>query len=225
MRAQLRTYHAIPCLQADQDPNAQYKGLQDAPRLKSILKGACEDTEEPNTIEKIRLSTIPRTNIVNLIFVLSQHVQKVSELHFEKRQDFFDLVIQSDASSMSRARAFLWLMWWYMQSDFSREAAMNNPFGVGKPPQDDPEGLPIKVPELVNLTEEEVALENIDTPEELAFGEEMRVARKRILEEEDTAPVKKTAGRKSFTIRVFYIVNHCSIPCTIRSWKNERKYS
>jgi hypothetical protein len=42
MRAQLRTYHSIPSLQAHQDPNA-YKQLQDAPRLKSILKGATED--------------------------------------------------------------------------------------------------------------------------------------------------------------------------------------
>ena len=50
MRAQLRTYHSIPSLQAHHDPNA-YKQLQDAPRLKSILKGATEDVEQPNTIE------------------------------------------------------------------------------------------------------------------------------------------------------------------------------
>ena len=48
MRAQLRTYHSIPSLQAHQDPNA-YKQLQDAPRLKSILKGATED-QEPHAL-------------------------------------------------------------------------------------------------------------------------------------------------------------------------------
>lgn len=198
MRAQLRTYHAIPCLQADQDPNAQYKGLQDAPRLKSILKGACEDTDEPRTMEKVKAGTIPRTNIVNLIFVLSQDVQKVSELHFDKKQDFFDLVVQSNVSSYSRARAFLWLMWWYMQSNFTKEDALNNPFGAGQYSSEDPEGLPIKVPQLVTLTDEEALLENVDTEEELAFGEEMRLARKRILEDEDilSHTVKKTAGRK-----------------------------
>ena len=53
MRAQLRTYHAIPSLQANQDPHA-YKQLQDAPRLKSILKGGTEDRQEPNSLEKIK---------------------------------------------------------------------------------------------------------------------------------------------------------------------------
>lgn len=81
MRAQLRTYHSIPCLQADQDPSA-YKQLQDAPRLKSILKGASEDDDQPNSIEKIKDMPVPRTNPVNLIFVLSQYAPKVSERHF-----------------------------------------------------------------------------------------------------------------------------------------------
>lgn len=66
MRAQLRTYHSIPSLQAHQDPNA-YKQLQDAPRLKSILKGATEDTEQPSTLEDIRSAAIPRTNPVSTL--------------------------------------------------------------------------------------------------------------------------------------------------------------
>jgi Ino eighty subunit 1 len=177
MRAQLRTYHSIPSLQAQQDPNA-YKQLQDAPRLKSILKGASEDTDQPNSIEKIKLLSVPRTNPVNLIFVLSQDAPKISEWHFFKPRDFFDLVMRSTLTSQSRATAFLWLMWWYLESDFSVEAAKNNPFGPGL---DGPGtgGLPIKVPAFDSLTDEEAEEENRDTEEELRFGEEKRLERKR----------------------------------------------
>ncbi|KAJ5258938.1 hypothetical protein N7497_002256 [Penicillium chrysogenum] len=186
MRAQLRTYHSIPSLQAHQDSNA-YKQLQDAPRLKSILKGASEDVDQPNTLEKIKRQNIPRTNPVNLIFVLAQYAPKVSETHFFPPRDFFDLVMRSTLSSQSRARAFLWLMWWYLESDFSREAALNNPFGPGAEGEGS-EGLPLKVPPFDILTEEQASEENLDTPEEQEYGESKRLERKRILEEEEPLP-------------------------------------
>ncbi|KAJ5711525.1 hypothetical protein N7488_005681 [Penicillium malachiteum] len=186
MRAQLRTYHSIPSLQAHQDSNA-YKQLQDAPRLKSILKGASEDVDQPNTLEKIKALSVPRTNPVNLIFVLAQYAPKVSEMHFFPPRDFFDLVMRSTLSSQSRAKAFLWLMWWYLESDFSREAALNNPFGPGLEGEG-AEGLPLKVPAFESLTEEQANEENVDTAEELEYGEIKRLERKRILEEDDPLP-------------------------------------
>ncbi|CRG87998.1 Ino eighty subunit 1 [Talaromyces islandicus] len=186
MRAQLRTYHSIPSLQADQDPNA-YKQLQDAPRLKSILKGASEDMDQPPTIEKIKEGSVPRTNPVHLIFLLAQYAPKISETHFFAPRDFFDLVMRSTLSSKSRARAFLWLMWWYLESDFSREAALNNPFGAGLDGEGTG-GLPIKVPAFESLTEEQANEENKDTPEEIKYGEEKRLERKRILEEDEPLP-------------------------------------
>ncbi len=172
MRAQLRTYHSIPSLQAQQDPNS-YKQLQDAPRLKSILKGATEDVEQPSTIEDIKAAPIPRTNPVNLIFVLAQYAPKISEMHFQAPRDFFDLVMGSRLSSKSRAQGFLWLMWWYLESNFSREDALNNPYGPGQPGGDGDltEGLPIKLPPFEHLSEEQAALENVDTEEEKVFGE------------------------------------------------------
>lgn len=204
MRAQLRTYHSIPSLQAQQDPNA-YKQLQDAPRLKSILKGATEDTEQPSTIEDIKAHSIPRTNPVNLIFVLSQYAPKISELHFFPPRDFFDLVMRSNLSSRSRATAFLWLMWWYLESDFSKEAALENPFGPGQygaPDEVGLNGLPIKCPQLEILTPESEALENVDTPDELKFGETKRKERIAILQTE-MAPVvtgpKRTNKKGEFT--------------------------
>lgn len=177
MRAQLRTYHSIPSLQAHQDSNA-YKQLQDAPRLKSILKGASEDVDQPNTLDKIKRQTVPRTNPVNLIFVLAQYAPKVSETHFFPPRDFFDLVMRSTLSSKSRARAFLWLMWWYLESDFSREAALNNPFGPGLEGEG-ADGLPLKVPAFESLTEDQANDENVDTAEELEYGEVKRLERKR----------------------------------------------
>ncbi|KAF1846028.1 uncharacterized protein K460DRAFT_313073 [Cucurbitaria berberidis CBS 394.84] len=202
MRAQLRTYHSIPSLQAHQDPNA-YKQLQDAPRLKSILKGATEDSEQPSTVEEIMAASIPRTNPVNLIFVLSQYAPKISELHFLPPRDFFDLVMRSNLSSRSRATAFLWLMWWYLESDFSKEAAESNPFGPGQlGPADDPATaeFPIKCPPFEFLNPEQEVLENVDTLEEKNFGEIKRKERIAILAS-DMAPIvtgPKRTNKKGF---------------------------
>ncbi|KAG8525518.1 uncharacterized protein KY384_009162 [Bacidia gigantensis] len=191
MRAQLRTFHAIPSLQANQDPNA-YKQLQDAPRLKSILKGASEDKDQPSTIEKLENTPSPRTNPVHLIFLLSQYAPKVSEAHFIPPRDFFDLVMRPTLSSKSRACAFLWLMWWYLESDFSADAALHNPFGEGQRGEDS-DGLPIKVPAFEHLTEAQADAENVDTEEEMQYGERKRVERRKILEEDETVgpPLKR----------------------------------
>lgn len=185
MRAQLRTYHAIPSLQAHQDPNS-YKQLQDAPRLKSILKGASEDRPEPNSLDKIKqVEGPPRTNPVNLIFVLAQYAPKVTELHFPPPRDFYDLVMRTNLSSKSRARAFLWLMWFYLESDFTEEGAEENPFGAGVD-----YGMQVRnqgVPRFETLTDEQQALENVDTPEEIEYGQAKMRERKRIIEADQAA--------------------------------------
>ena len=200
MRAQLRTYHAIPALQARQDPTA-YKQLQDAPRLKSILKGATEDTPQPGTIDAVLAASRPRTNPVNLIFIMVSQALKLSEMHFQMPRDFFDLIMRQTLSSESRARAFLWLMWWYLESDFSYEDSQRNPFGQGQFAEGDTNktSVPIMVPPLDSLTEEQAASENIDPPDEIAFGETKRKERATILVQEPspamTAPKR---SRKDF---------------------------
>ncbi|KYK58713.1 hypothetical protein DCS_05730 [Drechmeria coniospora] len=180
MRAQLRTYHAIPSLQAQQDPHA-YKQLQDAPRLKSILKGGAEDRPEPGSLDKIKhLESAPRTNPVNLIFVMCNGAQKIAELHFPEDQEFHDLIMKTNCTSASRAGAFLWLMWFYLESDFTEEGCEENPFGAGVD-----YGLDVAnqgVPRLELMTEEEMALENVDTADEIEFGREKQKTRAKILE-------------------------------------------
>ena len=185
MRAQLRTYHSIPALQAHQDPNA-YKQLQDAPRLKSILKGATEDEPQPSTVEDVKAAKIPRTNPVNLIFVIAQYAPKVGDVHFPTPRDFFDLIIRSSLSSASRARAFLWVMWWYLESDFGYDDSQRNPFGKGQYAEGEQDSgvLPLKVPSLESLTEEQSAAENVDTADEVHYGEVKRKERIAILASE-----------------------------------------
>jgi Ino eighty subunit 1 len=184
MRAQLRTYHAIPSLQAHQDPNS-YKQLQDAPRLKSILKGASEDRPEPNTLEKLKAAAVPRTNPVNLIFVLAQFAPKITELHFPANRDFYDLIMRTSLSSKSRANAFLWLMWHYLESDFTEEGAYENPFGHGVVYHRSLRNQ--GVPKLQVLTVEEEELENVDSKEELEYGHGKMRERKRIIEADQAA--------------------------------------
>lgn len=184
MRAQLRTYHAIPSLQAHQDPNS-YKQLQDAPRLKSILKGASEDRPEPNTLDKFKQKQVPRTNPVNLIFVLAQFAPKVTELHLPPGHDFYDLIMRTNISSKSRARAFLWLMWFYLESDFTEEGAEENVFGAGVDylVQVRNQG----VPRFDYLNQEQEDAENIDSQEELDYGQAKARERKRIIEADQAA--------------------------------------
>lgn len=203
MRAQLRTYHSIPALQAHQDPNA-YKQLQDAPRLKSILKGATEDEPQPSTMEDIKTAPIPRTNPVNLIFVMSQYAPKISEVHFPPPRDFFDLVMRSSLSSESRAKAFLWLIWWYLESDFSAEDSQRNPFGPGQygEGEDETNAKPFKVPSLESLTELQAAEENVDTETEVLFGEQKRKERISILASEPSpamTALKRARKEKGLT--------------------------
>ncbi|KAH6689578.1 INO80 chromatin remodeling complex Ies1 [Plectosphaerella plurivora] len=179
MRAQLRTYHAIPSLQAHQDPHA-YKQLQDAPRLKSILKGGAEDRKEPNTLNQIKGRNVPRTNPVNLLFVICAAAAKVAELHFPPGQEFHDLVMKTNFTSESRAKAFLWIMWFYLESDFTEEGCDENPFGSGVD-----YGVDVAnqgVPRLVPMTEEEEEAENVDTQNEIEFGKEKQKMRAKILE-------------------------------------------
>ncbi|KAF2863644.1 hypothetical protein K470DRAFT_241196 [Piedraia hortae CBS 480.64] len=185
MRAQLRTYHSIPSLQvhgADSPvrggptsvpstPNSSnYKQLQDAPRLKAILKGCVEDEPTPTSLEDLlSITTKPRTNAVNLVFILAQFAPRVTELHFPAGIEFFDLIMRRDLESRSRARAFLWLIWFYLEGG-DEQSLTKKPFGSGQ-----------HVPELRVLSEEEAARENVDTAEEIAYGERKREERIAVL--------------------------------------------
>lgn len=194
MRAQLRTYHAIPSLQARQDPNS-YKQLQDAPRLKSILKGGSEDRQEPQSLDGIKSRNVPRTNPVNLLFVMCSSAAKIAELHFPPGREFHDLIMKTNLSSKSRACAFLWIMWFYLESDFTEEGCMENPFGEGVD-----YGVDVAnqgVPRMEDLSKEEEAEENIDTPDEVEFGKGKQAMRKKIIEADQQYALESNSKRGS----------------------------
>ncbi|CAJ2507772.1 Uu.00g089580.m01.CDS01 [Anthostomella pinea] len=178
MRAQLRTYHAIPSLQAHQDASA-YKQLQDAPRLKSILKGAAEDRTEPHDLGEFKEKSPPRSNPVNLIFLVCSSASHIAELHFPAGGEFHDLIMKTNYTSQSRARAFLWLMWQYLESDFTEEGCEENPFGPGVDYGNDVANQ--GVPRMVEMSEEDEARENIDSQEEIDFGREKQSHRTKII--------------------------------------------
>jgi Ino eighty subunit 1 len=180
MRAQLRTYHSIPSLQYGQAQHA--KLLQDAPRIKSILKGVQEDRNEPFTWEQLlecrKRGLKPLTSPVSLIFLFGTYCQKITQSHFAPPREFYDLFNKTELSSVSRANAFLWLCWQYLETDGSLEAAEHNPFGIPGEPGT------LQVPTLESISSEQEALENEDPPEEVAYGQRMEEERKRYLDSE-----------------------------------------
>ncbi|KPI46024.1 Ino eighty subunit 1 [Cyphellophora attinorum] len=187
MRAQLRTYHSIPSLQAYASQK-DYKSLQDAPRLKSILKGASEDDNgQPKAMQALEEDPPPaRTNAVNCIFILSNFATRISDAHLADKVDWFDLAMRPTISSKSRARAFLWIMWWYLEAEHTAKSALENPFGPGQyHPSDDPSlpgAFPCITPPLEFITEEEGDKENEDPPIEKEFAETMTKKRKEIMD-------------------------------------------
>jgi len=92
-------------------------------------------------------------------------------MHFDNNLDLLDLFLPINMSSSSRARAFLWLCYHYLESS-DNSTNQRNPF-------DDPHvPHPHKIPPLVTLTPEEMEQENIDTEEELLWAERMTLQRK-----------------------------------------------
>ncbi|KAH0838468.1 hypothetical protein J3R83DRAFT_6782 [Lanmaoa asiatica] len=169
MKTALRTYHPVPSLQKT-DGNAQ-----DAPRIKNCLKAALLPSElksmPPSTpeeiLEKSRARQLPPTSVVNLIFVLANHAAPLAATHFDPPLNFLDLFLPINISSADRARAFLWLVFHYLEGpdlpnpyddDYSRQNAG-------------------KVPWLRRLTDAEMAEENLDTAEEIEWGRAMSAQR------------------------------------------------
>lgn len=174
---QARTYNPIPCIQAY---GSGHKMLQDAPRLKGILKGSCENVEQ-SPVDWIILRDLqnakapkPITNPINLVFLLSSSATTIDKPHF-KDYAFLPHELLSDTrfTTDSRATAFLWLMYFYIESNATLEDAQTNPFG--------PSPGEFLVPTLETTTEAESLAENIDLPIEIDYSTKMWEERKKYL--------------------------------------------
>ncbi|KAI0374335.1 hypothetical protein BV20DRAFT_961469 [Pilatotrama ljubarskyi] len=174
MKTALRTYHPVPALQRTNG------NLQDAPRIKNILKTCFLHDEAQGKVStpsdvlaRSRSGIVPPTSIVNLIFVFANHAMAIARKHFEPGTsvDFLDLFTPVPISSESRARAFLWLCYHY------HEAPSENPFS-----DEHADGNPDRAPRLIALTPQQAAAENVDTQEENQRGVDMTDIRRRFLE-------------------------------------------
>ncbi|KAJ3848813.1 hypothetical protein EV368DRAFT_86197 [Lentinula lateritia] len=174
MKTTIRTYHPVPALQRTSG------SLQDAPRLKSILKALVYDCDSPKLATTLRdcrsridTGISPPTHIANLIFILANETISVSKLHFSGEVDFLDLFTCIRFSSHSRARAFLWLVYnYYEASAQSSEPLESDTVRSDNNPFSDP-SRPGERPLLEELTEAESAFENVDPDDENEISEKL----------------------------------------------------
>ncbi|PWZ01437.1 hypothetical protein BCV70DRAFT_148936, partial [Testicularia cyperi] len=132
MKTVLRSYHPLPSMQNNENTR---RNMQDAPRMKSLLKAVLLDTERPapptagpsagqtpkgkpnalseeapsdfkEVIKRYRAGTMPPTSVVTLIFLLSLHASEVTDMHFPAPHDSHSLFYpHADYPLPSRQRA------------------------------------------------------------------------------------------------------------------------
>ncbi|KIK71233.1 hypothetical protein GYMLUDRAFT_254483 [Collybiopsis luxurians FD-317 M1] len=185
MKTAIRTYHPVPALQKTSG------SLQDAPRLKSILKAISYDPDSPKMAttlrdcrSRIEADILPPTPITNLIFILANESVSISKLHFSDQVDFLDLFTQVQLSSSSRARAFLWLVYNYYEAAPSGASDYPESNPVGGSDRTNPFSDPTKPgerPPLDKLSEAAAALENVDPADELEISEKLVAQRMQFL--------------------------------------------
>ncbi|KJA26146.1 hypothetical protein HYPSUDRAFT_133643, partial [Hypholoma sublateritium FD-334 SS-4] len=179
MKTAIRTYHPVPALQRTSG------NMQDAPRIKHILKTSLLEDEAKNPpatpadiLGQCKTGQPPSTSVTNLVFVLAHHTAPIGHAHFQGRLDFLDLFLRAEVSSASRAQAFLWLCFNYLEAPSSEdeydEAPPTNPFA-------DP-AKPAAPPPFTLLTADEVLRENQDPPEDTAMAEKLVAQRNRIMQ-------------------------------------------
>ncbi|KZT44581.1 hypothetical protein SISSUDRAFT_1056913 [Sistotremastrum suecicum HHB10207 ss-3] len=198
MRTAMKTYHPIPSLQHT-DGN-----LQDAPRIKTCLRGCFLPDESLSTapsaphdiLAKAESGKRPSTSVVNLITVLASHTVLVGINHFPEKlgYDFLDLFLPIPVPSAQRARAFLWLMFHYLEGPHEF-----NPYG-----DEYSQSHPGQAPFLLEVDPAELAHENVDTLADTTWGEKMAVRRANFLERQSEAEARdKDAGFKEESLASF----------------------
>lgn len=181
MKSQLRTYHSIPSLQvnySDNNDNKNDKQLQDTPRLKSILKACCDEEEEPNGLPSLETiqDKFPKTNIINLIFILCNAEESVNVRFFENTEyKFYDIFLNPRLNPYDRSKLFLWLLYNYLETNLTDEEIFKNPFG----------------PTIIPLNPVEENRYDKDTEEELSFGKTLFEQRVNFLRDNDDEDVEK----------------------------------
>lgn len=174
MKSTLRTYHSIPCLQTGPQ-GGTIRQLQDTPRLKSIIKAVNEGQEKKVTslelLVKSPPSTKPNTDIVQLLFLLSEANNGIPFIE-DSNFHLLDLFVNTKVTPQSRARKLLWLLYTFLETDFTPEQLSQNPFGGA--------AIPDEVPIPESATDEY----DVDPQYEIDYASEMLQARKQYLSED-----------------------------------------
>ena len=107
--------------------------------------------------------------------------------------DFLDLFLRTDISSASRAQSFLWLCYNYLESPSSEddydEQSTSNPFSDS--------ANKTSPPRSTYLTEEEMALENQELPDDVAMAEKLISQRNRIVQIHGAKELAKVPNKAS----------------------------
>ncbi|CAD1809029.1 hypothetical protein FOB58_000285 [Candida parapsilosis] len=174
MKSTLRTYHSIPCLQTGPQ-GGTIRQLQDTPRLKSIIKAVNEGQEQKvkslDELVKSPSSTKPNTDIVQLLFLLSEANNGIPFIEDESFH-LLDLFVNTEVTPQSRAKKLLWLFYTFLETDFTPGQIAQNPFGGAR--------IPDEVPIPENAADEY----DVDPQYEIDYAAEMLQARKQYLSED-----------------------------------------
>ncbi|KAG6911811.1 hypothetical protein DXG01_000058 [Tephrocybe rancida] len=178
MKTALRTYHPVPSLQKT-NGNAQ-----DAPRIKNCLKAALLPNEiksaPPSSPDEIlerrvsnHLSELRSVLEIPTHLIMYLREQPLANVHFDGVLNFLDLFLPNrELMSFDRARAFLWLSYFYLESDGGQ-----NPFA-----DEFARKYSGKAPWLRQMTEHQRKTENVDTNEEMTWGKRMSAQRNTFLQ-------------------------------------------
>jgi len=104
--------------------------------------------------------------------------QAISQAHFSNHLDFIDIFLRTDISSLSRAHAFLWLCYHYLEAP---SADRDNNYDEDGPSNPFADHRRSNMPSFVFLSQVETRLENNDPPEEIALADKLVAQRAEIL--------------------------------------------
>jgi Ino eighty subunit 1 len=112
------------------------------------------------------------------LFTDFSSTQAISQAHFSNHLDFVDIFLRSDISSLSRAHAFLWLCYHYLEAPSTDSDDNYDDEGPSNPFADQRRG---NMPSFVFLSEAEAAQENNDPLEEITLAGKLVAQRAEIL--------------------------------------------
>ncbi|CEH15732.1 hypothetical protein CBOM_04953 [Ceraceosorus bombacis] len=113
MKTVLRSYHPLASLQKCENTR---RNMQDAPRMKSLLKASLIETEKPGPAGTNNATAA--NAVINMVFLLLNHAPDITAMHFVAPHDLYTLFFPHGdypVPARERARVFLWLLWHYLE--------------------------------------------------------------------------------------------------------------